>query len=57
MEKYLKLLKDRESKNVHDVMTSIRVFSDGSGRLLDGIDEEIFEFNNIKDLEEKLKNS
>lgn len=56
MKKILKLLKKFNKRNTP--LHSIRIFSDESGRLYNEWDEEeIFRFDNLKELKKHLKNN
>jgi hypothetical protein len=55
MKTTLNLLKEFCEKTNCNI--SIRIFSDGSGCVLDGFDEELYEFENLKQLKQYLKNN
>ena len=49
MEKILKLLKHYEEKNSENSLQLV-LYSDGSGHIKNGYDDEFFSFNNIQEL-------
>lgn len=49
MEDVLKLLKHYEEKNSENLLQLV-IFSDGSGHIKNGNDDEFFSFNNIEEL-------
>ena len=49
MKQILELLKAIDDANTKDVVTSIRFFSDGSGRIYESEEKEIAEFQTCKD--------
>jgi hypothetical protein len=55
MKKILKLLDKLCTGTGNNI--SIRIFSDGSGCLLDIFNEELYEFENLKQLKQYLKNN